>query len=347
MTDLKILQSISNIIQGVRPVSNIHELLLNHRCYYLLSLYDNPYRSTVLLKKSINRLATQERYSAIKNVLKQITFEYAIIKGNILSYMAYGDSFIRSSGDIDLLVSRSNAETIKCFLLDSGFVQGKVKQNTIYPFSRKEIIYYSSATHQSAPYIKASQSSILPFINVDINYSVMWGEYKNDIDINYILSYVEPYDFAGITVNKLIPEMEFIALCLHHYKDLNSIYLLSKNGIKLCYFCDIFYYLERNLLDMSLLLSLIQTLDVGRYIYYCLYYTNLIFYSQRINSLMCLLAQHQDEKIMNTFGLSDDERKIWDTDFLTRLLHFNFQKHVLNKLDYSDLEKIRLNNLFI
>ena len=347
MTDFQILQSISDIIHGRAPVFNIHELLLNHRCYYMLTLYDNPYRATVRSKKTLNRLATQERYSAIKKVLKQITFEYAIIKGNILSHMAYGDSFIRPSGDIDLLMSRSNAEFIKCLLLDSGFVQGKVKQNKIYAFSRKEIIYYSSATHQSAPYIKASQNSILPFINVDINYSVMWGEYKKSTDINYVLSHVEPYEFSGVTVNKLIPEMEFISLCLHHYKDLNSIYLLSKNGIKLCYFSDIFYYLERNLLDESLLLSLIQALDVGRYIYYCLYYTNMIFYSQRINNLMLLLARHCDEKIMNTFGLSDDERKNWETDFLTRLFHFDSQKHLLNQLNNSDLKKIRLNNLFM
>lgn len=347
MTDLQIIQSITNIVHGEPPLFDIHELLFYHRCYYLLTLYDNPYRTTVLLRKSINRIATQERYSAIKEVLKQVTFDYAIIKGSILSYMAYGDSFIRLSGDIDLLMSRNNAESIKRIFLQDGFVQGKVKQNTIYPFTRKEIIYHSSTTHQSAPYIKALQSNILPFMNVDINYSVMWGEYKDDLDINYVLSHIEPFKLDDLTVNKLIPEMEFISLCLHHYKDLNSIYLLSKNGLRLCYFCDIFYYLKRNPLNINLLLTIIQTLNVGRYIYYCLYYTNRIFYSQQINNLMLFLAQYMDEKIINTFGLSDDERKNWNTDFLTRLFHFDSKKHLLNELNHFDLEKIRLNRLFM
>ena len=77
----------------------------------------------------------------------------------------------------------------------------------------------------------------------------MWGESGIHTDMNEFLEHTIPYEIYGVEVRKLEPVHEFISLCLHHYKDLNSLYLLAKSGIKLSLFCVIYYYITKTSLD--------------------------------------------------------------------------------------------------
>ena len=47
------------------------------------------------------------------------------------------------------------------------------------------------------------------------------------------LSATEPAEICGAPLRKLSCEMELIALCLHHYTDANSLFLLMQNGLRL------------------------------------------------------------------------------------------------------------------
>ena len=54
----------------------------------------------------------------------------------------------------------------------------------------------------------------------------------------------------------------------HLYKDMNSIYLLYKGGLRLYLFCDIYYAFKNLSLDLDVLWQHSQRLSVAPYLYY-------------------------------------------------------------------------------
>lgn len=342
-----IFQSIRDIINGIKPSHDISHILYTHNCYYLLSLYDNSYSKLLASKMAVNKLSVRERYREISFFLEKTKLPYAIIKGAVLSEALYGDSFLRISGDIDFLVDRSHCEDFKYSLLYNGFIQGRIKDNKIIPYTREELLYYSVSTHQIAPYVKQINNSIIPYINIDVNFDIYWGEYEHKSDMAFVLSQLQKINILGIQVNKLSPEMEFISLCLHHYKDLNSIYLLFKNGLKLCYFCDVFFYIMNNTLDKKKLFDAANKLNAGRFLYYCLYYTNIIFDSSVIKDYMLLFSCDKDNSILETYGLTPKEIKTWNIDFESRLFGNSLKKYFQSNLSSQDFYKININSKYI
>lgn len=229
----------------------------------------------------------------------------------------------------------------------NDFIQGRIINNNIVPLSRTEVIFQTLMSHQTAPYIKNTSNIICPFVNIDINTNIMWGESRFQSDTAYILSQTNYIEICNQKIKKLNAESEFISLCLHHYKDLNSIYLLTVRGIKLYLFCDIYYYLKNNFLNKQLLKSLVQLLNVDKYIYYCLYYVNLIFNDELISDYLDLFAYAEDETVLNSFGLDDSERKSWQIGFYERLFHENIGNYIYKFLTSQDIEKIKINRNYM
>ena len=135
----------------------------------------------------------------------------------------------------------------------NDFVQGKITRNGIEPFFREEILFQTVISHQIAPFVKKSNNKICPYINVDLNFDIMWGESETKADMEFVLQNTMETAILGVTFNKLSPEMEFISLCLHHYKDLNSVYLLYKRGLTLSHFCDIYFFIKNCNIDSEVL----------------------------------------------------------------------------------------------
>ena len=87
----------------------------------------------------------------------------------------------------------------------------------------------------------------------------------------------------------LSPIKAFIQLLLHQYRDMNSIYLLAaRKKLNISAFRDIFYLLKNNINTIPLkeLYDLCDRLQVIPYIYYVLYYTNIVFPDAIIQSYM-------------------------------------------------------------
>lgn len=245
MNEQELLKAIRVLAGGSSPDTDIAEFLYRHRCYYLLSTLPRPlYAQALTAENALNRIAVKERYKACRSLFEQISFPYAVIKGAVLSHMAYGDPFVRHSGDIDLLICRKDADALKALLLSLGFVQGRITDGGIVPFSRHEILFQATASHQSAPYVKQTGNPLCPYVNVDVNMDILWGESEEKADMDTVLANTERTVLLDVPFRKLTAEMEFIALCLHHYKDMHSLYLLSGGSMRLSLFCDLYYYLR-------------------------------------------------------------------------------------------------------
>ena len=348
MTPGDIIQSIRELTHGKVTKTDISALLYRHNCFYLLSkLPNSPYINKMSLNQALNRIAIQERYRSCRTLFQQLSIPYAVIKGAVLSNVAYGNPFIRTSGDIDILIRRQDSDIIKKQLVSCGFIQGRVTDQGIIPFTRKEVLFQTALTHQTAPYIKQTNNPLCPYINIDINMDILWGESLEKSNMDLVLSLSEETSLFNITFRKLTPEMEFISLCLHHYKDMNSIYLLTYGSLKLGLFCDIYYYLINVKPNAQIIKDICKTLNVGRYIYVCIYQAMQIFDDSRLEQYLNALDSAKDIILLNTFGLTNAERKAWGISLPERLFHSNLPSYIESLLNQDEKEKIQINRTFM
>jgi hypothetical protein len=342
----EILDNIRLLADDKPPVEDISELLYNHGCHFLLAkMPESPYAEAVKRDLTLNEICIKERYKTCKpvfNAFESNNIRYTVIKGAVLSQVVFGDILYRISGDIDLLISRCDIDKVKEIMLSEGFIQGRVNDNGIEPYSRRELLFHAAMSHQAAPFIKKTGNPICPYVNVDINMDIMWGESKEKADMDFVLEHTEVTTMCGVKFQKLSPEMEFTSLCLHHYKDMNSIYLLYEGSLKLSLFCDIYYYLKRTAPDISGLKEICRCLHVPDYVYYCIYYTNFIFGDRAMEPFLTTLRTETSDSKMNTFGLTEDEIRNWEISF-PEMLFGDLRSYFDTHLTAKDWDKIMLN----
>ena len=200
------LKEIRSLLEAPHTCTDdLLNFLFKHKCLYLLS------KATNILKHQYYYLTTNQiiqefRYSYCKNIFLQLKdIKYAIIKGAVLSNSIYGTPFYRISGDIDILISPKDASKVTEILINEGFQQGKIHNEKITASSREERIYHKLYTHQLSSFQKKTDFLLCPFITIDINFDITWGEEKQKIDIDKFLSHVEITSICNVNVKKLSP----------------------------------------------------------------------------------------------------------------------------------------------
>ncbi|MBQ9121534.1 MAG: nucleotidyltransferase family protein [Clostridia bacterium] len=341
MTHSEILEELRAFVCGHAPSEELADLLMRHGCGYLLP--DGlPQEERIL-----NRIAVTERYRICRSVFERIRFPYAVVKGAVLSERMHGDPFARASGDVDLLIRRQDADSMKALLLSEGFVQGRVTDGGIVPFTRQEILFQTAMSHQTAPYIKQTGHPLCPYVNVDVNLDVLWGECEARGDMELVLSHGEEASLLGVSLRRLSPEMELVALCLHHYKDMNSLYLLTKSGLRLKPLFDVYLYLKNVRPAPDGIQRIAEALGVGDYLYVCIAHAHEIFADEISASYLGHLAPLGNTELLNSFGLNASERKQWKLSLPERLFHPSLATYVLAHCSEGERKKIEFNNLLM
>ena len=324
---------------------DISQVLYKHKCFDLiLKMPESQCFENTCITYLRNKIYVIDLYNSILPIFASVDFPYAMIKGAVLSNTAYGNPFIRKSGDIDIIVSSQNITTISELMKDNGFIQGNIVNGNIIPATREQKVFQRAFSHQIIPFVKKANSLICPYICVDINTNIIWGEGEK-IDMNDVLRHREAEYVNNIKLYKLELEADFIAVCLHHYKELNSIYMISIGSIKLSLFLDIYRYVERNFNDIVAMkiVNLAKHWNVLPYIYYCLKMTNELFPSDIILRYLKFFETKQGEFLVNKFGLSKNEWKDWKFDLGQRLFDSQFVKKYLNALSEEEKKKIEIN----
>lgn len=333
-----------SIINGEKKCSDeLFSILQKHKCLYLLSKVEGNLKkySSYLM---VNQIIQNYRFSLCEEIFKELyDIPYAVIKGAVLSERIYGEPYYRSSGDIDLLISPEFINSVSHILERNGFVQGKVTEDHIEEYTREEKLFYRLYTHQVASFEKKTDSPLCPFLNIDVNFDLLWGEANQRININEYLLHTEKRTVCGVEVYCLSSTHEFIALCLHHYKDMNSCYLLAEKGIVLSEYLDIFFYLIHVKPNINELNEISDIYNVKEYIYYCIYFTNEIFRNPLLEQYLEKLETQQGKRLLEYYGLCDAERKKWDIPFLERVFDNGFKRHFLESLELAEQQKIGIN----
>lgn len=260
-----------------------------------------------------------------------------IVKGEVLSVLAYGTVGKRICTDIDILVSRKRLKDIKNLLYVSGF---KPKTSL-----RATEIAMLATSHQASPLYKENPS--FGRTCIDINFDIFWGEYEGKrVDIDDFLSDAVEMEIYGVKVKTLTPIKTMIHLVLHHYKDMNSIFLLAtRKSIKYEMFKDVYYLLKNHLKEISLdkLYAMSGKYEIIPFVFYVLYYTGQIFEDDVLKRYIEAFRTPEGEALLNCYGLCSKEQKEWKCDFKTRLESDNLYELIKNDLTDKDKEKIAIN----
>lgn len=300
-------------------------------------------KAKVIIMNNINidYLTSCVIYNDLAKLLSIVPFQYSLIKGKALSLQAYNNTSSRKSGDVDILITKKDVCTFENILRSHGYVCTDEK--------RANRVFCLNSSHQILPYVK-NQSGVK--IEVDVNFDIFWGEYSGTrIDISRFLSDVQEIDLYGHKIKTLTPLKSLIQLILHHYKDMNSIFLLAtRKSIKYDMFKDVFFLIKNNLDTITLdnLYALSLEYEIIPYVFYVLYYTGQLFNDEIIWEYTEAFRTPVGESLLGLYGLNSNEQKEWKCDFKTRLESNNLYDLIKDDLSADDREKIDINcNIFL
>ena len=236
----KLLDMLRKAAVGKPYTKELVRFLKNHNC---CGFVDHPVEEFTSIERFAQKIIIKQRFQIGSEFFSEMNgrqIPYAVVKGAVLSKRIYGTTTARISGDVDIVIPQQFSDIIKLILKQCGFQQGLINGNSIIPHTRRTIIYQATQTHQLAPFVHKTACSLCPFVEYDINTSLFWGESNNSIDMNDFLSDCENMVIDNVHIQTLPKEKEFISLCLHHYKDWNSLYIISQRGIPISHFFDIY-----------------------------------------------------------------------------------------------------------
>lgn len=287
----------------------------------------------------IKEVVLKEQYQELVKVFSGLE-NWAVVKGAVLSYLCYNNAGHRKVGDIDILIPRASINLIENRLLCNDFVLSGNSNLS----KRMERIFFLSSSHQLRPYHKNLSHSQ---IKIDVNFDLFWGEYEGEhINMDAFLFDTVEMDIYNCKVKTLPPIKALIQLILHHYKDMNSIYLLAtQKSIKYEMFQDIYYLLKNNIDEIPLerLYAISVEFHIVPYVFYILYYTEQLFDDEILKRYMEAFRTTEGESLLNLYGLCNKERKEWRCDFKTRLVSDSLYCLIKYDLTEEDFEKIRIN----
>lgn len=272
--------------------------------------------------------------SPIFESLNQNNIPYANIKGEALSLYAFGQYGQRSYGDIDILVSRKNLHTLEDALARYGYTSSSR--------TRTEKIMMISASHQTTAWCRVTNRKFKSV--VDVNFDLFWGEYSGrHIDVDQFLLDTIEMKIYGVQVKVLSPLKAMIQLILHHFKEMNSIYLIAEhNCIKESMFRDIYYLWKNNsdAISFDKLYELSLEYEIIPYVFYILYFTNNIYNDCELSRYVKNFQTQEGIDLLDYYGLAVRERKLWKVDFQTRLKTEKLYDLIKDDLTNDDMIKL-------
>lgn len=174
----------------------------------------------------------------VEEVLSAANCQYAMLKGAYLC-KAYPEGY-RTSNDMDLLVHPKDVTRIGNALRGAGFKQGHIRNGEFEPATRKEIIESRMMRGETVPYIKEVGLPSMPFLEVDVNFSL---DYKlGDAQLlEEMLRNTVVKELGDFRVRTLGEEDFFIHLCSHLYKEATTLpWVEMMRDMTLYKYCDLY-----------------------------------------------------------------------------------------------------------
>jgi hypothetical protein len=146
-------------------------------------------------------------------------------KGPVLATLIYGNVALRQFVDLDILVQRQDIFTVKKLLLSQGY-QPKVEMSHV-----EEVAYLQSTNEHTHDFIHNDKG-----ILIEVHWRIA-PKYLSIIEPKHLWQDLEPFSFAGTTVNYLSSEYWLPILCVHGSRHMWE---------RLAWLCDIARLVQNN-----------------------------------------------------------------------------------------------------
>ncbi len=204
---------------------------------------------------------------------RQLTNEYFSCRRYPQKIQIYKEGE-RNSNDIDILVSQKDLSAIGEVLRELGFQQGKYdyKEKKFIAFSRKEILTRRMNRGETAPYLLLTEDPLLPFIEIDVNFSL--DNLPGGKDVDRFLENTETVSgFRTLEQNKF-----FLHLLAHQYKEISLYDMWRRNKNQSLYkFLDIYLFLKNGLISYGELYGYCQNKHIRQICYRTMTDTMIVF----------------------------------------------------------------------
>lgn len=284
------------------------------------------------------------RYYHLNPVFATISdMPYAVIKGEVLSKRAYGGLGYRNSGDVDILISRNNIYRLTKILCKYGFEPDlRDDSGNMRELSREEKIIYNFS-HQVVPFVKRGDGKNI--IILDVNVDIFWGEYLGKrVDMSEFLVDTMEMELYGVKIKALPDVKHFIALCLHHYKEMNAPYNFAlTNPFNEKMFEDIYRFYHSTIQSkMKQVSEFVFRYGLEEVFYYLFFYTSVVFQDYDMQKDADIFKTKKGVEGLDYYGLNSNERKKWYIPFYERMNNQNLLAAIQSQLTQYDMNKMDL-----
>ena len=239
----------------------------------------------------------------------------------------------RISNDIDILINPKDITAVTKILKNMGFVQGyyDFKQDKIVELGRNEIISRRMNRGETAPFLQKLDNPILPFIEIDLNFSIDYLPTGNEDILNEMLSNTSKYEGKLFkSISSLNPEHFLIHLIMHQYKE-SVVYSMVKRNkdLELYKLLDIYLFLKAGLIDKQKFLQIISKYNLKKEAYFVLKTVSTVFNSLNIEDILSEVMP-DDLKYLDTVIDPENKNKnyYWKIPLLKRLYYYDKLKYL-------------------
>ena len=280
------------------------------------------------------------RYAFLKgSVLSNTNFRFseksfncmALSKYSLQTYKLQSDEPFykdgeRISNDIDLLVEQKDISTLSEILKGIGFVQGyyNFREGKIVPLSRAEILSRRMNRGETAPFILKTENTIVPFIEVDINFSLDYLPNSHGEMLHSILK--DSISYAGKIkdgIRSLQADDFFLHLVMHQYKESILYSMVQRNKDSELYkLLDMYLFIKKGYIELSNLYNKIRKYDLDKPVYSVMKEVSEVFNDFLFSDYEYMFRTDNYKNADEVIDPPTGKKYIWGNSLAERLEHF-------------------------
>lgn len=237
----------------------------------LLSATNREFRNTleaIYTSNTEKTTAYREALSQLSGVFSDIPIRYAFLKGAYLcSIYPVG---LRTSNDVDVLISKESTGIVSERLREYGFKQGHIRNGVFVPATRAEIISSKMNRGETVPFVLDLGKTHMRYLEVDLNFSLDFQAKEGTDSVEAMLQATIPAIQTEKGSLYTLSSEDFVAhLCAHLYKEATTYPWVAMNrDLSLYKFSDLYLLYEQRSINWKSLKQRVVELGLEKECYY-------------------------------------------------------------------------------
>lgn len=212
----------------------------------------------------------------VSKVMERSGVKIVPVKGAYLIDNIYADRSIRTSNDVDALISKKDISQIDKIMKDLGYTTEMYdkKTNQLVQRSAAQKMLYKTKMYNLLPYRKCVEDSIEEVIIFDYSHSLDFS-----LDTRPVEEMINNSFYTGKTWC-LLPEHFFVHMCCHHYREASHTeWIRLGKDLNLIKFCDVreFVLQKMNRESMENAIKFVKNYNLEKALYFTLYFLRVIY----------------------------------------------------------------------